>query len=101
MSLLMVIVLYVTCTAISLLPFYYVASHLLYSTSVYLNFLAVILLAGCALFHFVIFRTGVIPLFDVDISGDGSMGYVLIPFICAYSYVFPFNIARTKYYLNR
>lgn len=101
MSLLSVIVLYVLCTLISLFPFYYIVSHLLYSNSIYLNLLSIVLLACCSLFHFVVFRTGVIPLLNIDISGDGSMFFVLIPFACAYSYVIPFNKARTKYYLNR
>lgn len=98
MSLITVITLYVLCTMLTLIPFYYIISHLLYSISVYINFLAVIILVLCALFHFVVFRTGIIPLFDVDISGDGSMRYVLIPFACAYSYAIPFYMAQSKYY---
>lgn len=101
MSLLTIILLYVLCTLVSLFPFYYIASHLLYSNNIYLNLCSIILLACCSLFHFVVFRTGVIPLLDIDISGDGSMIFVLIHFACAYSYVIPFNMARTKYYLNR
>lgn len=98
MSLMTIIVLYVLCTALTLIPFYYIISHLLYSMSVYINFLAIIILVLCSLFHFVVFQTGVIPLFNVDVSGDGSMGFVLIPFACAYSYAIPFYIAQSKYY---
>lgn len=98
MSLMTIITLYVLCTAVTLIPFYYIISHLLYSINVYVNFLAIIILVLCALFHFAAFRTGVIPFFDVDISGDGSMGFVLIPFVCAYSYAIPFYIAQSRYY---
>lgn len=102
MSIYVIIAMYIICTVISLFPFYYVVSHLLYSSSVYLNFLVVVVSCLAALYHFVTFRTGDILLFNVNVytRGEGSFIMVLIPLACAYSYCIPFCIAHRKYYRN-
>lgn len=100
MNIYLIVTIYIICTIVSLFPFYYVVSHLLYSTNIYLNVLAVGVSCIFALYHFVVFRTGDILLFDVNIyvNSDGGLISVLIPLACAYSYCIPFCIAHRKYY---
>ncbi len=87
---------YIICTVFSLLLFI-IWSATYYTLSIYLKCCLILLLLGCAKYHFNVAKTGALAIFNITIDSSGVYCGIN-SFYFSSSYSVPFYMAYKRYY---
>lgn len=94
----MTLLIYVFLTFISLFRLHYVAAHLFYSETLYLNLLVFVLMGFCTATHYLFLLTDVITVLDIKIEMGGGWFVIILRFVCIYSYGISIYLAKKRFY---